>query len=145
MTHTPDPTPAHTPEHTPARDPEQGPARAPLVDAASAGRAVAAGALLVDVRSDAGRAAAGGLPGALVVAKDEVAQRFALGTSTALPQVTSRDQPIVVVCGSPAGSGPAAAELLAAGFTDVVHVEGGFPAWKAAGLPAAEPTAPPAP
>ncbi|NAZ88383.1 rhodanese-like domain-containing protein [Kineococcus indalonis] len=131
------------PDQTPAHAPEQDPAQAPLVDAASAGRAVAAGALLVDVRSDAGRAAAGELPGALVVGKTEVAQRFALGTSTALPQVTSEDQPIVVVCGSPAGSGPVAAELLAAGFTDVVHVEGGFPAWKAAGLPAAGPAGQP--
>jgi rhodanese-related sulfurtransferase len=112
---------------------------APLVDAETAGRAVAGGALFVDVRSDAGRAAAGGLPQAVVVAKTEVAQRFAVGEATAVPGLTGKDQPIVVICGSPAGSGPVTAELLAAGFTDVVHVDGGFPAWKAAGLTVGEP------
>lgn len=44
-----------------------------------------------------------------------------------------------MICGSPAGSGPVTAELLAAGFTDVVQVDGGFPAWKAAGLTVGEP------
>ena len=130
MTHPTDPAPA-----------ELAPAEAPLVDAASAGRAVQEGALLVDVRSDAGRAAAGGLPQAVVVAKTEVAERFAVGAPTAVPQLRDRDQPIVVVCGSPAGSGPVVAQLLAAGFTDVVHVAGGFPAWKAAGLPTTAPAA----
>ncbi|WP_432513242.1 rhodanese-like domain-containing protein [Kineococcus sp. SYSU DK001] len=123
----------------PLGDPAAVPLGAPLVDAGTAGRAVAGGALLVDVRSDAGRAAHGALPQAVVVGKDEVGPRFTLGGPRALPQLTGLDQGIVVVCGSPAGSGPVAAELLAAGFTDVVHVEGGFPAWEAAGLPTAEP------
>jgi len=114
---------------------------APLVDAGTAGRAVAGGALFVDVRSDAGRAAAGDLPQAVVVAKTEVGEKFAVGEPTALPQLTGKDQEIVVICGSPAGSGPVTAELLAAGFTNVVQVEGGFPAWKAAGLSVGEPTA----
>jgi rhodanese-related sulfurtransferase len=113
--------------------------QAPLVDAETAGRAVAAGALFVDVRSDAGRAAAGDLPQAVVVAKTEVAEKFALGSDTALAELTGKDQEIVVICGSPAGSGPVTAELLAAGFTDVVQVDGGFPAWKAAGLTVGEP------
>lgn len=112
---------------------------APLVDAATAGRAVAGGALFVDVRSDAGRAAHGALPQAVVVAKTEVGEKFAVGGPDALPQLTGKDQEIVVICGSPAGSGPVTAELLAAGFTDVVQVDGGFPAWKAAGLATEEP------
>ncbi|WP_432562255.1 rhodanese-like domain-containing protein [Kineococcus sp. SYSU DK003] len=114
---------------------------APLVDAETAGRAVAGGALFVDVRSEAGRASAGDLPQAVVVAKTEVAQKFAVGEPTALPQLTGLDQEIVVICGSPAGSGPVTAELLAAGFTDVVQVDGGFPAWKAAGLAVSGPQA----
>jgi rhodanese-related sulfurtransferase len=114
---------------------------APLVDAETAGRAVAGGALFVDVRSDAGRASAGDLPQAVVVAKTEVGQKFAVGEPGALEQLTGKDQEIVVICGSPAGSGPVTAELLAAGFTNVVQVEGGFPAWKAAGLSVGEPQA----
>ncbi|MEW1957915.1 rhodanese-like domain-containing protein [Kineococcus sp. NPDC059986] len=112
---------------------------APLVDAETAGRAVAGGALFVDVRSDAGRAAHGELPQAVVVAKTEVGRAFAVGEPGALEQLTGKDQEIVVICGSPAGSGPVTAELLAAGFRDVVQVDGGFPAWKAAGLATEEP------
>lgn len=119
--------------------PTADPAQAPLVTASTAGAAVAAGALLVDVRSAAGRASAGDLPDAVVVAKDEVDRRFTPGTEDTLPQVTSPDRPIVVVCGSPAGSGPFADRLLELGFTDVVHVDGGFPAWKAAGLRVTDP------
>ncbi|WP_432544033.1 rhodanese-like domain-containing protein [Kineococcus sp. SYSU DK002] len=112
---------------------------APSVDALTAGRAVAGGALLVDVRSDAGRAAHGGLPQAVVVATTDVGPAFTVGGPGALPQLTGLDQEIVVICGSTAGSGPVAAELLAAGFTNVVQVDGGFPAWKAAGLAPGEP------
>ncbi|MET7772679.1 rhodanese-like domain-containing protein [Nocardia sp. NPDC005366] len=50
------------------------------------------------------------------------------------PEIIALDQPIVV-CGSVNGSGPVASGLLERGFIDVVHVEGGFPAWQEAGLP----------
>ena len=51
----------------------------------------------------------------------------------------------MIVCGSINGSGPVAEALAARGYTDVSHVDGGFPAWKEAGLPAteAEPSAAP--
>lgn len=114
-----------TPPDLPADLPVEAPVEAPLVTAAAARGAVGAGALLVDVRSEAGRASAGELTGALVVAEDDADPGAALGVRT--------DHPVVVVCGSPAGSGPFTARLLALGFTDVVHVEGGFPAWQAAG------------
>ena len=117
---------------------EEAGALAPLVTAAEAARRVDAGALLVDVRSAAGRAGAGEIPGATVVDKSAVDAAFDLASDAHLPAVTSLDLPIVVICGSVLGSGPSAA-LLAKGFRDVVHVEGGFPAWKAAGLPALEP------
>jgi rhodanese-related sulfurtransferase len=76
-----------------------------------------------------------------VVDKATVDSAFDIGSDTHLPAVTSLDTPVVVICGSVLGSGPSAAALLAKGFRDVVHVEGGFPAWKAAGLPAEEPAA----
>jgi rhodanese-related sulfurtransferase len=112
---------------------------APLVTPAEAAKRVGAGALLVDVRSAAGRAGAGEIPGATVVDKAAIDTAFDLGSDTQLSAVTSLDTPIVVICGSVLGSGPSAAALLAKGFSDVVHVEGGFPAWKAAALPAEEP------
>ena len=64
---------------------------------------------------------------------------FDLTAATRHTPVVSLDTPIVVVCGSVRGSGPVAAELRAKGFTNVVHVEGGFPAWKDAGLPTEAP------
>ena len=42
----------------------------------------------------------------------------------------------MIVCGSVNGSGPVAEALAARGYTYVSHVDGGFPAWKEAGLPA---------
>ncbi len=114
---------------------EQAGALAPLVTPSQGKERVAAGALLIDVRSAAGRAAAGPLVGAEVVAKDQVRQRFDLDSPDRLAGLRSRDTPIVVVCGSVAGSGPVAATLIDMGFTDVVHVDGGFPAWQDAGSP----------
>ena len=119
---------------------EEAGALAPLVTPTEAAKRVEGGALLVDVRSAAGRAGAGEIPGATVVDKAAIDSAFDLDSDTRLPTVTSPDTPIVVICGSVMGSGPSAATLLAKGFRDVVHVEGGFPAWKAAGLPAREAT-----
>jgi rhodanese-related sulfurtransferase len=113
---------------------------APLVPASLAAAAVAGGALLVDVRSDGGRDSTGGLPQAIRADRDRVAEQFGPDSLQRLPEITSLDQSIVVICGSINGSQPVADELLALGFRNVVHVDGGFPAWKAAGLPTTPPT-----
>lgn len=113
---------------------EQASALAPTVTAQQAAAKVADGALLVDVRSAGGRATAGPLPGAVVVGKEEVGEKFGIDSPDRLSGIESTETPIVVVCGSVLGSGPVAAALIATGYTDVVQVEGGFPAWKDAGL-----------
>lgn len=100
----------------------------PLISPADAQAKVAAGALLVDVRSEGARVKFGTVPGAEIVAKDAVAHRFS-------GAVGELDQEIVVFCGSPLGSGPVTEELSAIGYTNVSHVDGGFPAWQEAGLP----------
>jgi rhodanese-related sulfurtransferase len=110
-------------------------ALAPAVDAVHAAARVAQGAFLIDVRSDAGRASTGAIPGATVVDRYEVDGAFDLASAAKLAPVLSLDTPIVVVCGSVRGSGPVAAALREKGFTNVVHVEGGAPAWRDAGLP----------
>lgn len=113
---------------------DQAGALAPTVTATQAADKVRGGALLIDVRSEAGRASAGPLPAAEVVGKDQVEEKLGLDSPDRLTRIESADTPIVVICGSVLGSGPVAASLIAAGYTDVVQVEGGFPAWKAAGL-----------
>jgi rhodanese-related sulfurtransferase len=113
------------------------PAAPALKPAADAAADVAHGALLVDVRSAGGRAAHGDIPGATLADRTDLDALF----GPAHAPVISIDTPVVVVCGSPAGSGPVAEQLAARGYT-VTHVDGGFPAWKAAGLPATNPTDP---
>lgn len=120
---------------------EEATALAPAVDAVHAAARVADGAVLIDVRSAAGRESTGAIPGATVVDRYEVEERFDLASATRLPAVLSLDTPVVVVCGSVRGSGPVAAALREKGYTDVVHVEGGAGAWRDAGLPFEPPTA----
>ncbi|WP_411698872.1 rhodanese-like domain-containing protein [Conyzicola sp.] len=92
--------------------------------AAEARERVAKGALLIDVRSDAGRAATGALEGATVVLKEDVA---------AFAQTLEADREVVIFCGTTAGSGPVADYLDAKGFTAVSHVDGGYEALAAEG------------
>jgi len=91
--------------------------------AAAARERVDRGALLIDVRSDAGRAATGAIEGATVVLKEDVAA-FAATLDT--------DREVVIFCGTTAGSGPVADYLDEQGFTAVSHVEGGYEALAAA-------------
>ena len=93
------------------------------IAAADARARVGKGALLIDVRSDAGRAATGTIEGATVVLKEDVAE-FASTLDT--------DREVVIFCGTTAGSGPVADYLDDHGFTAVSHVEGGYEALTAA-------------
>ncbi|MDV8070122.1 rhodanese-like domain-containing protein [Rhodococcus sp. IEGM 1366] len=113
-----------------------------LVTPVIAAAAVAGGALLIDVRSAKGRNENGAIPGAVVVDRNDLDAEFGLDSPAKHSEVNSLDQPIVAVCGSIAGSAPVAEGLLQRGFANVVHVDGGFPAWKAAGLTVAEPVSP---
>lgn len=108
---------------------DQARALAPLVTADEAVARVAAGAVLVDVRSDAGRAQDGAAAAARVVAKDAIAQ-----DGVAALDGVPKDAEIVLFCGSVHGSGPTAQSLFRQGCTNVVHVDGGFPALKGAGI-----------
>lgn len=87
--------------------------------ASEARESVEKGALLIDVRSEAGRAATGAIEGAVVVLKNDVA---------AFAETLDTDREIVVFCGTTAGSGPVADYLDDHGFTAVSHVEGGYEA-----------------
>jgi len=107
-----------------------------LQNPTAAGVKVQDGALLVDVRSATGRASSGAIPGATVVDRHDLDALFGPAHAPVIPL----DTPVVVVCGSVNGSGPVAEALAARGYTDVSHVDGGFPAWRAAGLPTTEPS-----
>ena len=106
-----------------------------LLDAAAAAEWVRNGAVLIDVRSQPTRERVGGITGAIVVDRERLPELFGADSPEQLTQVHSEEHPIVVVCGSIAGSRPVADWLLDHGHTAIAHVDGGFDAWKAAGLP----------
>ncbi|MGP0223221.1 MULTISPECIES: rhodanese-like domain-containing protein [unclassified Paenarthrobacter] len=117
---------------------------AQLITAEEAAALIEDGVLLIDVRSEGGRASTGAVPGAVVVNREHVEEDFAPHSPHRLAQVTGTDQKIVVFCGSVNGSRPVAEKLKALGYGNAVHVDGGFPALRDAGVPTTGPTAPPA-
>ncbi|WP_336631774.1 MULTISPECIES: rhodanese-like domain-containing protein [unclassified Microbacterium] len=109
---------------------------APLITPQEAAERFSAGAVVIDVRSDAGRAKDGVIPGSIRADRERIDAQFLLDSPEKLAEITEWDQDIVIVCGSIRGSGPVAEKLRERGFTNVAHVDGGFPAWRDAGAPA---------
>jgi len=106
-----------------AEAPDQAPSIAP--SELSARRATDQAPIVIDVRTRE-EYASGHIPGALNIPFDQVAER-----------ISEIDAPhgVALYCmiGPRARKGEAA--LLGAGYTSVLHIEGGLAAWKAAGLP----------
>jgi rhodanese-related sulfurtransferase len=100
-----------------------------------AARRMAAGALLVDIRPAAQRAAEGEVPGALVVERNVLEWRFDPCSDARLPQATGYDLDVIVLCQEGYTSSLAADALRALGLAKATDVDGGFAAWVAAGLP----------
>ncbi|GAA3058325.1 rhodanese-like domain-containing protein [Streptomyces glomeratus] len=106
------------------------------VEAREAYEAVRAGdALLVDIRYAALRDRDGLIPGALVVERNELEWRLDPQGSHRVPEATSHDLRVVVVCNEGYASSLAAASLRQLGLHRATDLVGGFQAWKAAELP----------
>ncbi|WP_281444594.1 rhodanese-like domain-containing protein, partial [Paenarthrobacter nicotinovorans] len=99
-----------------------------LITADAAAKLIEEGALLIDVRSEGGRASTGAVPGAVVVNREHVEEDFSPESAHRLAQVSGTDQKIVVFCGSVNGSRPVAQKLNVLGYAYAVHVDGGFTA-----------------
>jgi rhodanese-related sulfurtransferase len=99
-----------------------------------------AGALLVDIRPAAQRAAHGTVPGALVVERNVLEWRFDPRSDARLPQAVGYDVAVVVLCQEGYTSSLAAAALQDLGLHRATDLIGGFAAWQVAGLPAFRPT-----
>jgi rhodanese-related sulfurtransferase len=93
-----------------------------------------AGALLVDIRPAAQRAVEGSVPGAVVIERNVLEWRLDPASDARLP-VASHDLRVLVLCSEGYTSSLAAASLLDLGIAGATDVEGGFAAWRAAGLP----------
>ena len=108
------------------------------IDRVSAERAfelAAAGALLIDIRPAAQRAAHGGVPGALIIERNVLEWRLDPTGDFRLPEVTDHTRKLIVLCQQGYASSLAAASLAALGYTRPADVIGGFDAWAKAGLP----------
>ena len=92
-------------------------------------RLQAEGALVVDIRPAAQRAAEGELGFGLIVERNVLEWRFDLTGNHTLPEVTGYDQPVVVVCSEGYASSLAADSLRELGFTRAGDLTGGYQAW----------------
>jgi rhodanese-related sulfurtransferase len=101
-----------------------------------ASRAAREGAVLVDIRPAAQRAAEGEIPGSLIVERNVLEWRFDPASDARLPQA-SYDLQVIVVCSEGYTSSLAAAALQDLGIRQATDLDGGFQAWKAVGLPVA--------
>ncbi len=101
---------------------------------AGAARAAAAGAILVGISPQAQRCAEGEIPGALIVERNVLEWRLDPASAARLPIAGYELQPIVF-CSEGYTSSLAAAALQELGILLATDLEGGFQAWRAAGLP----------
>jgi rhodanese-related sulfurtransferase len=93
------------------------------------------GALLVDLRSDDERSRHGVIPGSLHVPRSVLEWRADPDSPWRNPLLAELDRPLVLVCAHGFSSSLAAATMRDLGFTRVTDLEGGFEAWRDAGLP----------
>ena len=92
------------------------------------------GALLVDIRPQAQRAAEGEIPGALIVERNVLEWRFDPASEARVPQA-NYDATVIIVCSEGYTSSLAAAALQDLGIRNATDLDGGFLAWADAGLP----------
>ena len=99
--------------------------------------ACAAGAALIDIRPAAQRAAAGEIPGSVVIERNHLEWRLDPASDSRLPWVTGYDLLPIVICAEGYTSSLAASALKDLGFALATDVAGGYQAWQRAGLPTA--------
>jgi rhodanese-related sulfurtransferase len=97
--------------------------------------ALRAGALLVDIRPQAQRAAEGQLPGALVVERNVLEWRLDPASGARLPEAGDYGRQVIVICSEGYASSLAAASLQDLGLANATDLAGGFRAWAGSGLP----------
>jgi rhodanese-related sulfurtransferase len=109
-------------------------ARLHRVTPAHAHAEVGSGAVLVDIRPAAQRQAEGEIPGAILIERKVLEWRLDPRSDHRLP-IASYSLRVIVVCSEGYTSSLAAASLLDLGISEATDLDGGFRAWRAAGLP----------
>jgi rhodanese-related sulfurtransferase len=112
------------------------------LDPAQALQAMRAGAPLIDIRSDLQIARDGIIAGALVIPRNVLEWRLDPASQLRHPCAPQLDDHVILLCDEGCQSSLAAATLQQLGFARATDVEGGFQAWRAAGLPVEQPSPP---
>ena len=112
-------------------------ARLVRVEPREAHDAIAGGALLIDIRSEAQRAADGIVPDAIWFARNVLEWRCDPSSEAHDDRVGGLERHVIVMCDAGYQSSLAAATLQQLGFAAATDLVGGFQAWRAAGLPVA--------
>jgi rhodanese-related sulfurtransferase len=94
-----------------------------------------AGAVLVDVRGDDQIREHGSIPGAIRIPRNVLEWRADPSCVARDPRIADLGATIVIVCQQGYQSSLAAGNLQDLGFSRATDLDGGFEAWRAAGLP----------
>ncbi|MEU8815546.1 rhodanese-like domain-containing protein [Actinoplanes sp. NPDC048796] len=97
--------------------------------------AMARGAVLVDIRPAAQRAEHGEIPGAVIIERNVLEWRLDPRSDARLPWAGDYDLEVIVTCQEGYTSSLAAAALKDLGLHRATDLDGGYAAWRAAGLP----------
>jgi rhodanese-related sulfurtransferase len=100
------------------------------------------GAALIDIRSDSQIARDGTIAGALVIARNVLEWRLDPASQHRHPQAPHLGDRVILLCDEGYQSSLAAATLQNLGFAFATDVDGGFQAWRQAGLPVSRPETP---
>ncbi len=98
-------------------------------------QAVAAGALLVDTRTETQRADHGELPGAVVIDRTVLEWRLDPTSPWRIPEADDPLRTIIIACAQGYSSTIAAASLRSLGLPNATDMTGGVEGWVAEGLP----------
>lgn len=105
------------------------------ITAAQAGDELGRGAIVVDQRTLEQRREHGDIPGAITMSMTVVPWRLDPQSPWKIPEVADHDTRVIVVCQQGYSSSLSAAWLRDLGMRNVADLEGGFDAWRDAGLP----------
>ena len=109
-------------------------ARLARIEATDVPAALARGAVLVDIRPAAQRAAEGEVDGALVIERNVLEWRLDPTSDARLPQAADDDVEWVILCSEGYTSSLAAAALLDLGLQGATDVVGGYQALRSTGV-----------
>jgi rhodanese-related sulfurtransferase len=105
------------------------------LDPRQASEAIRDGALLIDIRAESQRAGDGVVPGSLFIARNVLEWRCDPTSEHRDPRIDGSERQLILMCNEGYQSSLAAATLHELGLTRTTDLDGGFQAWRAAGLP----------